>query len=299
MPSPEYGLPVSIDGIAPSPPALTLAGAARSIPPEGDRWISGVGIWPYPRDLPDVFDPCQPSSSAGHTKDAGTPTQEERFGAYNVLEGITCTTRSFGSNQVGEWQRRAQVALNAYQHWAIEREFWTGALKPDNPHLAQTQNTIPGGNPALPTTSLNGGNATSIKNAIALLEQQIADKGGNGVIHLRPAVFSQFAEQEGAVSITNGVARTKLGTILVPGVGYVGSAPDGTLPATTVEWAYATGPVEIRKSEVKVLPETVSQATDRRQNTTTFRAELYALVTWDQRIHVAVKIDRSFTTFTS
>lgn len=287
MPTPNYGPVVSLDGPAPSPPALTLIGAARNVTPADDRWINGVGLWPYPRDLPDVFDPCQPASSAGHGKDAGTPTGEEIFGAYQVLEGITCTTRSTHGDPA-EWQRRAKVALDAYQHWAIEREFWAGTLLPANPHLAQTTGL----------TFDNSATSTSVRNAFALLEQSIADKGGTGVIHTRPAVFSQAVELQ-LFTITNGVARTALGTVVVPGVGYPGSNKDGTAPSGTAEWAYATGPVEYRMSDVELLPPTIKEATDRAQNLTTFRAERHVLITWDQRIHAVVKIDRAFTTFTS
>jgi hypothetical protein len=236
-----------------------------------------------------VFDPCQSASSAGHGKDAGTPTGEEIFGAFQVLEGITCTTRSTHADPA-EWQRRAKVALDAYQHWAIEREYWAGNLLPANPHLAQTTGL----------TFDNSVTATSVKNAVALLEQSIADKGGNGVIHMRPAVFSQYwHEAPQAMFIQNGVARTALGNQVVPGVGYPGTNKDGTAPSGTVEWAYATGPVEYRMSDVELLPPTIREATDRAQNLTTFRAERYVLVTWDQRIHAVVKIDRAFTTFTS
>jgi hypothetical protein len=291
VPTPNYGPVVSLDGPAPSPPALTLLGASRDVTPAGDdRWINGVGIWPYPRDLPDVFDPCQSASSAGHGKDAGTPTGEEIFGTYNVLEGVTCTTRSTHADPA-EWQRRAQVALDAYQHWAIEREFWSAALLPANPHLAQTTGL----------TFDNSVTATSVKNAMSLLEQAIADKGGTGVIHLRPSVFSQISHDAGFLiwDIKNGVARTTLGTIVVPGVGYTGSNKDGTAASGTVEWAYATGLVEYRASRVELLPPTIKEATDRAQNLTTFRAERYVNITWDQRIHAVVKIDRAFTTFTS
>lgn len=287
--TPTYGPPISIDGPAPAPPALTLVGASKDVTPAGDRWINGAAIWPYPRDLPDVFDPCQASSSAGHAKDAGTATAEELFGAFNVVEGITCTTRSTHYDPA-EWQRRAQVALNAYMHWSIEHEFAAGALKPDNPHLGQTAGC----------TTLNGGSPTSAKNAVALLEQNIADKGGNGVIHMQPSVFSQYwHEAPQAMFIQNGVAKTALGTIVVPGVGYTGSAPDGTAQSGTVTWAYATGQVQHMLSNVVLLPDTISQATDRAQNLTTFRVEVYTLIPWDQRIHSAVKIDRAFTTFTS
>jgi Tfp pilus assembly protein PilN len=65
-----------------------------------------------------------------------------------------------------------------------------------------------------------------------------------------------------------------------------------------VEWLYATGPVEVRKSEVQILPDTMSAATDRQHNVTTFRAERYVLITWDQRIHAAVQVDRTITPVT-
>jgi hypothetical protein len=282
-----YGPPIVIDGPQPSPPALTLVGAARAVPVTGDRWINGAAIWPYPRDLPDVFDPCQSASSAGHSKDAGTPATEETYASFNVLEGITCTTRSV--RDPGEWQRRVTVALEAYEHWAIEREFWSGALRPDNPHLAQ----------AAGTNTLNAGTAVSVRDGVARLEQEIADKGGNGFIHMRPTIYSLVSAWDTVESdLARGVAKTQLGTIVVPGVGYVGSKPDGTAPTNTVEWLYATGPVEVRKSEVQILPDTMSAATDRQHNVTTFRAERYVLITWDQRIHAAVQVDRTITPVT-
>lgn len=295
MAQPTFGVPVSIDGIPPKPPALTLVNAATLVPTDGDdRWLNGAAIWPYSSDLPDVFDPCQASSSAGHAKDAGTPVAEQLFGAFTVLEGITCTTRSV--RNPAEWQGRAAALLEGREHWGIEHEFWSGALKPLNPHLAQPN----GFDGVTPISEPNGTTATSIKNAIALLEQAIADAGGDGVIHVRPAVFSQYSQENGgAIQINSGVARTPLQTPLVPGVGYLGSAPDGTAKSGTVEWAYATGPIQIRRSEVFIVPGSMREATDRAQNVTTFRAERHVLITWDQRIHAAVKIDRAYTTFSS
>lgn len=278
-----YGPPIVIDGPQPLPPALTLVGAARVVPVTGDLWINGAAIWPYPRDLPDVFDPCQSPSSAGHAKDAGTPATEETYASFNVLEGISCTTRSV--RDPSEWQRRATVALEAYEHWAIEREFWTGALRSDNPHLAGAT-----------TNTLNAGTAVSIRDGVARLEQEIADKGGNGVIHMRPTVFSLLSAYDTVeADLGRGVAKTQLGTTVVPGVGYTGSKPDGTAPTNVADWAYATGPIEVRRSEVQILPDSMSAATDRRQNFTTFRAERYVLITWDQRIHAAVQVDRTIT----
>jgi hypothetical protein len=282
--SPTYAAPVSIDGPPPSPPALTLVGAARVVSDAGDRWINGAGIWPYPRDLPDRFDPCQPAGSAGHAKDAGTPAVPEVFGSFTVVEGITCTTRSV--RDPAEWQARAQKALEAYEHWTIENEFWTGALKPDNTHLAES-----------PAAVMVQAATTNPRHGLALLEQAIADKGGSGVIHLRPAVFSLLDHTD--LSVNAGVAKTQLGTKVVPGVGYPGTSPAQAALATTVEWAYATGSVELRRSEVFIVPGSIVEATDRAQNVTTFRAERHVLIVWDTRIHAAVKIDRAFTGYAS
>lgn len=282
-----YGMPVSIDGPPPSPPALTLANAARIVTDGDDRWINGAGVWGWPVDLPDSWDPCQATSSAGHSKDAGTPTTSTDYGAFAITQGITCTTASF--RDPDEWIDRVRLSLEAREDWRLGYEFWTGSLQSANPHLT---------GPTL--THLNADAATSVLNAVALLEQQIADKGGDGVIHMRPAPFTQLSlGYGGAIQVKNGVAYTQLGTKIVPSVGYPGLGPDNASIATTVEWAYATGPIELRRSEVVIVPGSMSEATNRAINLTTFRAERYVLLTWDQRIHAACKIDRSFTTFTS
>lgn len=290
MASPAFAVTVSIDGPPPSAPALTLVGAARVVPETGDRWINGATIRPYGADLPDVWDTCQgrDASSDALVKADGTPVTPEVFGSFVVLQGITCTTRSI--QDPAEWQARADKILQAREHWAIEREFWLGALKPDNPHLGQ----------ALGTTTLNSGAATNTRNAVALLEQAIADAGGDGVIHLRPNCFSMITQDApGHLAVSGGVAKSLLGTSYVPGVGYPGTGPSGEAAAADTEWLYATGRIEIRRSDTFIVPGSMSEATDRAQNVTTFRAERYVLITWDQRIHAAVLVDRSYTTFTT
>jgi hypothetical protein len=287
MPGNQYGLAVSIDGPAPSPPALTLANAARIVTSGDDRWINGASTLDWPTDLPDVFDTCQQTSSSGHAKDAGTPAGSTDWASFTILQGVTCTTASFYNPD--EWINRARTSLEAREDWRLGYEFWTGALQSANPHLTGTG-----------VTSLNGGSATSVLNAVALLEQEIADKGGDGVIHMRLAPFTQLSlGYGGAVTVKSGVAYTQAGTKIVPSVGYPGLGPANASIATTIDWAYATGPIELRRSEVQVVPGSMSEATLREQNLTTFRAERHVLLTWDQRIHAAAKIDRAFTTFTS
>ncbi len=71
----------------------------------------------------------------------------------------------------------------------------------------------------------------------------------------------------------------------------------------TEEWAYATGPVDIRRSEIFTTPDTLAQALDRslgasnsRPNTITYRAERYFAVDWDSALQAAVRIDRCGST---
>lgn len=284
-PAPAYGLAVSIDEPPPAAPALTLVGASRVINPTDDKWIGGVAARSYGNDLPDTYDACQSPSSAGHAKAAGTPTEGyDTFGSFAVVLGVTCTTRGM-ARDFEDWKSRAGLLLEAREHWAIEREFWTGALKPDNPHLAQ------------PSATMVQVATMGARHGVAALEQAIADAGGDGMIHLRPGVFSLLDHTD--LSVAGGVAKTQLGTPVVPGVGYAGTSPAQAALATTVEWAYATGRVQVRRSEVFINPATMAEATDRGVNTTTFRAERYVLISWDRRIHAAAKIDRAFTGFAS
>lgn len=282
MPGNQYGLGVSIDAPAPSPPALTLANAARIINDSTDRWINGATIWNWPIDLPAGFDPCATGSSYAHTKPAGTPTTTTDFGAYAIVQGITCNTQSFYDPD--EWMNRVRTSLEAREDWFLGREFETGTLQPLNPHL---------NGPTL--TTLNGGSATSVLNGVALLEQEIAAKGGDGIIHMTTAAFTQLSlGYGGAIQVRQGVAYTQLGTKVVPSVGYLGSGPSGAAPTGTLQWMYATGPIDLRRSEVTMVPGSMREATNRAINLTTFRAERYVLLTWDQRIHAVVKIDRAF-----
>lgn len=55
-------------------------------------------------------------------------------------------------------------------------------------------------------------------------------------------------------------------------------------------WAYATGPVEVRLSEVLLTPDTLSEAMDRGTNDITFRAERLASPSWDGCCHFAQQV---------
>ena len=84
---------------------------------------------------------------------------------------------------------------------------------------------------------------------------------------------------------------------LVDGSGYIGAHPTGpgglAGPTGTREWAFATGPVEVR---VEPAPRTrVEESLDRADNTVVVRAERYVLAEWDTALQVGVYVDWSLT----
>lgn len=256
--------------------------AAGSIPANAgqERWLNGVEVFPYPPDAGSIHDACATGTSA--VKGDGEEVTNPQFGAITAYVAETC--RSYKIWDQAAFRARAVAALSAVESSIVARHFLTGeGLSTPNPHLADGNADI-----------LNGGHVTNAMNGLALLEQAIAETGRQGIIHCSP----QFAEGAafGRLSLDNrtGVIRTINGTVVIPDYGYAVSATPtgGSSPAGTQEWIYATGPVDIRRSEVFVLPENVSEALDRTNNAVTYRAERYYLIDWDTELQAAVLADR-------
>ena len=55
----------------------------------------------------------------------------------------------------------------------------------------------------------------------------------------------------------------------------------------------ATGPIDIRRGDVEVLPPVIRQTLDRRTNVITYRVERDYLVDWDTVLQAAVLVDRT------
>lgn len=292
-----------IDGPPPVAPKYGLLQAARTSPlvrivPDADekgieRWINGVAMRPYPVDLASTWDACAIYGSQGGSleKESGEQIPLPKFDAVTVYLPIDC--QGMRTEDHDALKARAVAALGGVEGAAIEREFIGAETMVMNPHLADGQGTFPHGNVA-----------TNLANGLALLEEEIARVSGKaGMIHLPPgmatAAGTQLIEDEG------GALYTKGGTLIIPGSGYVDTPAPAKHTAAhgTQSWAYATGPVDIRRSEVFTVPETPAQALDRGSGATRdnpneliYRAERYYLVTWDTAVQAAVLIDRCLAT---
>lgn len=272
------------------------------LPPQaGDlRWLNGVEVFPYPPGQAKAFNACGDGTDT--TKDFGPELAHPMFNAITVYIAESCKSYKVWDQE--EFRQRATLALNAVQGTAVARNLLTGeASDPLAPFLADGSST---------TKFPNGDTATSPINALAYLENEIGLTGELGLIHCSPG-FADALRDRFQVDDKTGVIRTVNGNVVIPDGGYSRSplstaqpvswgSPHGHAASTgTQEWVYATGPIDIRLSEMFVIPEKVSEALDRgatgaatsgHPNTFTYRAERYALATWDTELQVAVLADR-------
>lgn len=277
---------VSIDGPAPLAPVYSLLTAARRVDEGDDRWINGAGVWPYPCGQAAVRNPCRASSGGAMVLQSQQPAAS--YDTMEVSIGFQCLAAGLDFQA---FAARARAVFEAIEASAVEGEFAVGTQFVSNPVLTK-------GTPVI----LNGGTATSPRNGLALLENHIAAKGRRGMLHATPGLISSLDLQ---VEKDGQNLQTRYGTRVVPGGGYVGpfgvaagggvAPPTGAAATGTQEWVYATGAVEYRASELHTLPDSPADGLDRSSNQYTVWVQRDYLVTWDQCIHAAVKIDRCQT----
>jgi hypothetical protein len=279
-----------VNGPLPRPPGRSLTKCATIRELGDEHWMNGIAVHGYIPDTGVVWGSCPPGEPvAKQEQQTANPTPE--FGPMTAYLAETCSTKSImvGSQAESEkaFKERAAVTFAAVESAAIARELWTGAELPDNPHLADANADV-----------LNSGAATGLVNGLALLEEAIADTGRAGVIHLSVGTALAASALGGGLLVADrgGCLFTVNGTLVIVDAGYDGSAPEGETPsAGTVRWAYATGPVEVLRSEPFLVPNTLREAIDREQNSVTYRAERYYIPFWDTALQAAVAIDRCFT----
>lgn len=182
---------------------------------------------------------------------------------------------------------RLERQLEAATQFALEREFWTGAVAraatPDLPnrYLASTTATDVTPTPGTPVKAKFG---------LALLEGAINSSGIGtvGTIHADRGTASVLPLKD-----VDGVLKTTLGNTVVAGSGYTGSGPTGAAPTGSQKWMYATGPVMVQLGRKYFTPDSITQAIDVKINDVALKAERAAAATWDGCHHYAVLVDLS------
>lgn len=259
-------------------PGVLIAGDAAG------RWMNGVNVYGYPEDPPSTWEPC--SSGTFRQKDEGGDQPLPRFDPFVIYSAISCSSLS-----IGDWRDfagRAEKVLDATQSFGIEDALSQGVVTSSNPFFGDGDASI-----------LAGGAAVAPDVGIAYLENAIGATGRAGMIHIVPAVASYLGynlfreiDPDGSEGSGDEFLSTGSGTHVAVGGGYIGADPvGGASPAAGQSWAFATGPIQVRLSEMQLVGDDINGVLDTSNNDVTFRAEKYALAIWDTALQAAVLID--------
>lgn len=211
-------------GLVP-PVSGLLAQLGITVDPFGsdEMWLNGVVFRPdsiQGLDLRDICDGLTVQTPSGQVGILDTAVQPglRVFRPFSIEVREQCST--FGWNEAN-YVERATRALEVRRHQAVEREFEQANLITANPHLAQLATA--GANFPTTTVNLAGGARVSPIDALALLDESIAEAGiGRGMIHATAFVVAQWAhagmlrfelitEQESNQSVVAAIARAVLG----------------------------------------------------------------------------------------
>jgi hypothetical protein len=261
-----------LDGSLPVAPEYNLL-SVPGVLVDGDvRWLNGVNVWGYPVETPSLWEPC--SGGTFRTKSSESSWDQPRFDSFVAYLPIQCSTITA---EPEEFARRAEVTLNATISFAVETALAKGITGSTNPFFGDTNLTVWGGAAVSPAVGLS------------FLENAIGVTGRRGMIHATPGTTAAWGFEK---LKTNGTLVTVNGTPVASGGGYIQTDPAGETgsdPDGGVEWAFATGPVSVYLASAASVE--VSEYVDRENNVITYRAERYALATWDTSLQAGVLID--------
>ena len=275
--STTFGPPVVLAGPLPAPYPHGIFSAATIVPEAGERWANGANVRGYPNGEPFVFDPCW--AGTFRVKEIPEEPASPFFGGFTVYLADRCAARGVGTDDA--LNDRARLSLQAVEQWAVEQELASGGVMAANPYLADGNATVIAGGPYTPME------------ALAQLEAAIGNSRRAGMIHAGRGTASAWTSL-GGLRVQGDKLLSGLSTPIAAGGGYQAIVPEGQGGLTAdQEWAWATGPVEIRRGEIEVIPGTLAEALDRETNEVTYYAERNYLVTWDTQLQAAVLVDRS------
>lgn len=271
------------------PPVLTLIGASRTLagdvtPDTGEpvRWEGGgVEFETLPCNVEEV--PYIPGCTALDLDDDLAGPDIGKADTLTLWKGVKCSARP---NELAAGEARARALLLVDQHRQIEHEFWTGdvhqAESPDLEGRWLAQDGV--------VTELS--QDAPLLYALAALQEALgsgASDGvgcGRGMIHATIQTASLWFAAS-ALRREGGLLLDVFDNIVVPGVGYDGSGPDGSIDGTgETAWAYATGIVDTRLAEIHTR-----SAHRPDQNDVVAIASREAIAYWDGCCHYGVNVN--------
>jgi hypothetical protein len=282
------------------PPVVGLLQAAQVVDHAADdtHWFAGLRWKPADNAALDKIKACAASYALTDTN-TGLTTDVDNTEPFELIAHDTCSAFGWSAQ---DYEARARESLLAKEWGDLEREFEQGTLITANARLAQNVATL--------TTTPAGSTAIPAKNALAALDEAIANaRIGQGMIHA-PAyvvalwVGSQVVKMEDVTDESTGMPTRKPAlfspnhNLIVAGSGYQGASTAGAVDGTHATlWTYATDLIVVhREAEVTITPDTLAQAMDRTLNNVTYRASRVYAVEWSRLLHAAVPVAAGYAT---
>jgi len=198
------------------------------------RWLDGVTFEPWPcRSLQvDSEIVCDDGSFAVVPSECVPWVTQTPFRIIDAMKG------SLLDYQLSDVQLILSVRYEQMVSAAVAREL-LGGTGSSGMSLSSEAHA--------PNGAAFGVAATPVWNALAILEEEIAEnlQGGVGIIHLSPGLLAQAVTSYGLSVNVNGMWETPAGNVLVSDAGYLNpTQPTGQASSSAAtDWVYASGPV--------------------------------------------------------
>lgn len=201
----------------------------------GVEWL-GLGCAPVRST-----DWCPPEESPGESpglplvKDFDRP-EAEHADPVTLYAGVECST--FGLSYEEAVDHVRQVMVLGEQR-GLEEWFWSHVIAPGATDLTPAAGPV------------------SIAQGVAALEGCLAESyGGIGTLHV-PSGAAALLGCCQIAHLTGGQIRTMAGNCVVIGAGYsaLNTGPDGTPAEPGTAWLAITGPVQIRRGPLDIVPD--------------------------------------------
>ena len=292
MSSTAVGVTLDLDGPLPVPRRFSLLRTPGVVVDdageEGEpRWLGGVNVFGYPAGFPRTWEPCSTGTMREKADEPDGLGEGDdlfpggRFDPIAIYFPLKCTSRDAKG-----LIERAEAVLNATLSAGVERALAEGAFLSNNPFFSDANMDAPLGNTAV-----------SPQVGLSWLENEIAERTGRqGIIHASPAIVAAWGFGAGLSddpvdeAPPMRVLRTANGTPVIAGAGYIGVDPvSQSAPTAGEDWAFATGPVEVRLADGPTV--SIEESLDRSINDVVVRPERFVLADWDTGLQVGVLID--------
>lgn len=260
-------------------PTSGLVVSARDATADDPDWVRiGVQWQPECPATAGVWvNDCAMQDDEQSAKTIGARPEYVSAEPFTIWTGDVCSTLG-GLTQ--DRQGRATRQLAAATSFGLERVLQNGHANVDIPYLRDAN-----------IDDLSPGGSSPLVYALAALDEAAgaALLGGTAFIHATiPTVTLWYAAR--ALEKVGNLLYSPAGNVVVPGAGYTGANPAGTIDASgETAYAYVTGAVQVYLDQIVVLGD--ERSVDRARNTWEVRAERVALVTFEPCVQAGINVN--------